>query len=177
MLKSHLIKNTSILLCLVASSFSLYYCDSKIEEELDNENGIIYRRIHTTETLEQITGFNKPDMVDTSEFIYDLHERIFGFSLSEAEANQLIYRFKLQFCEINSLKNLTNTINYKKIPLVCNSDKSKNDWAIYNKIFTKDELFSIVHGFDSDHGARKYRIELLVNKKINYGFLKIKRLQ
>ena len=142
----------------------------KMENELDKENGIIFRRNYSPQIIQRITGLNSPDVLEITKWDY---ERVFAFSLSAQETTFLISRFDLKFdCSI-SLKNLTNTINYEHLPKLFSIDREEIIWEIYENSLTKKDLFSIVHGFDNDRFIQNYGITLIINKRIGYGFLRI----
>lgn len=151
-----------------------YFCiiNSKIENKLDKENGIIFRRNYSPLVLQRITGVYSPDLTEITNEDY---ERKFAFSLSAQDATFLISRFDLKFDRTTSLKNLTNTINYEKLPnKLFPLDRKAEIWEVYSNSFTKEELLSIAHGFDNDRGIKKYEITLIVNKRIGYCFLRIR---
>lgn len=148
-----------------------FIMNSRIENKLEHENGIIFRRSYSPQILQRITGFNSPDMAEITDLDY---ERVFAFSLTARDATFLISRFDLKFDRTTSLKNLTNTIKYENLPKLFSLDLADEIWEIYNNSFIKEDLLSIVRGFDNDRAIKKYEITLIINKRIGYCFLRIR---
>lgn len=166
-----LIRQIKVAFAIVIIIFLFFFVmNSRIENELDNENGIIFRRDYSPHVLQRITGLNSPDLVEITNFDY---EREFAFSLSARDAAFLISRFDLKFDRTTSLKNLTNTIKYESLPSLFSIDRTAEIWEIYNNSFIKEDLHSIALGFDKDRAIKKYEITLIINKKIGYCFLRI----
>lgn len=152
--------------------FIIYFftvINPQIDEAIKTENGLIFRPSTDETYIQRLTGLgdrkNFEDMTPPPDIIGGPYMRVVSCTVYPDEISEVIQKLRLEFKRVASVSSY-GMIEYDKNSWLSDHDK-KEEWTVYEKEYTREDLFALIEGFGADRNLKRYSITLLYNGGIH----------